>query len=318
MKVAVQISSLGQRCGIFTYASRLNKYLNEKEDVESFMFANKPTEDFDVISMQYEPGLNHPQFMAEFINRNEEPIIVTAHHLRNLKNFYPALDGVVLHAEDQYQTEEDEPWDYEVIPHPALVFEKKDKDKLKEKFGLPKDKTIIGTAGFIAGTVKNLPVLLEEILPKLKDDEFLYFATSMWKGGDMGNKREILEKVKEYGKEDNFKIDTGFVDDETLNEKLQACDLLFAWNALSIPGSQSGIAADMYGSRTKLIVKDSQHYSFIGSQDKVLVGRPEPKDFIEDVLDAARNEDLTDTQNPDWLSWQNQVDKYIDYYNDFI
>ena len=152
----------------------------------------------------------------------------------------------------------------------------------------------------------------------MKDDEFLYFATSMWKGGDMGNKKVILDKVKEYGKEDNFKIDTGFVDDKTLNEKLQACDLLFAWNALNIPGSQSGIAADMYGSRTKMIVKDSQHYSFIGSQDKVLVGRPEPKDFIEDVLNTARNEDLTDTQDPEWLSWQKQIDNYIAYFEDFI
>ena len=326
LRVGIQVSSLGERCGIYTYASRLNRYLNKvKEDkegnkinVESFMFASKPRRKFDIISVQYEPGLIQPNFLQYFLNKYVDvPIIVTAHHIGYLKDFYPILDGVVLHSEDQV---DEKPWVYRTIPHPALVYEKKDKKKLRKKLGLPLDKKIIGTAGFITGTGKNLPVTVKEILKNLNDDEFLYLTTSFWKGGDLGREHDIISAVKEVGKENQFRLDTDFVSDEELNEKLQACDLLYAWCQVgpNEVGSQSGIAADMYGSYTKLIVKNSAHYSFIGKQDKVLVGREDPEDFAEDVINALRNEDLDDVQNPRWLSWEVQVKEYIDFFKEVL
>ena len=76
------------------------------------------------------------------------PIVITAHHMGNLQQFYPMLDGIVLHSKDQIpgnnpeQMKANEPWNYTVIPHPALVFPKKDKKKLRKKYGLPQDKLI--------------------------------------------------------------------------------------------------------------------------------------------------------------------------------
>ena len=149
----------------------------------------------------------------------------------------------------------------------------------------------------------------------MNDDEFLYFITSFWKAGDMGRKAEIMKVVKKLGKENNFRLDTTFIPDNILNEKMQACDLLFSWNAGGNEvGSQSGIAADMYGSYTKLIVKDVPHYSFIGEQEKVLKGRRQPDKFAEDVIRAVRKEDLNDIPDPKWLSWDEQVKKYVDYF----
>ena len=323
--VAIQNSELGQRGGINTYSTRLERYLNNtKEDnsgdkvkIKAFQFVNKPRKKLDIINMQYEPGLIQPNKFQYLLNKFQEPLVVTAHHIGYLENFYPALDGIVLHSEDQV---ENKPWVYKVIPHPALVYPKKDKIKLRKKFGLPLDKKIIGTAGFITGTGKNLPLTVSEILKRLNDNEFLYLATSFWKGGDFGRKLEIENTVRELGKEKQFKMDTSFSDDETLNEKLQACDLLYAWCAVGPNdiGSQSGIAADMYGSRTKLIVKKSAHYSLISKQDKVLVGRESPDDFADDVINAIRNEDLEDVQNPEWLSWENKVKDYIDFYEDLL
>ena len=327
INIGIQVSSLGERCGIYTYASRLNKYLNStKKDkynedikVNSFMFANKPKAKFDVLSIQYEPGLMQPQVLQWFLNKYDNvPVVITAHHIGYLENFYPILDGIVLHSEDQILGEK--PWVYRVIPHPALVYPKKDKEKLRKKYNLPLDKKIIGTAGFITGTGKNLPLTVKEILKRLNDDEFLYLITSFWKGGDFGRLHDILSVVKDMGKEKQFRIDTDFVSDEILNEKMQACDLLYAWCQIgpNDKGSQSGIAADMYGSRTKLIVKNSAHYSFIGSQDKVLIGRENPSEFADDVIYALRKEDLNDVQNPEWLSWENQVKEYIDFFQEIL
>ena len=322
MNIGIQCESLGTRCGIFTYASRLNRYLNNLKNVKSSMFISEYLDGTpDVISIQYEPGLMPPQRLSYFIQRySRTPIVVTAHHTLGLQQFYSALDGVVLHSESQILGQ-DKPWHYTVIPHPALVYPKKDKSKLRDKFGLPHDKKIVGTMGFICGTGKILPLTVKHILENLQDDEFLYLITSFWKGGDMGRYNQIMNVVRSLGKEDNFRIDTDFiVDEEILNEKMQCCDLLYAWNNMSKdqPGSQSGSAADMYGSRVKLIVKDCPHYSFIGKQDKVIVGRENPKDFAEDVIKTLRNENLSDVQDPEWLSWENQVKKYLEYFKEIV
>jgi hypothetical protein len=83
-------------------------------------------------------------------------------------------------------------------------------------------------------------------------------------------------------------------------------------------GSQSGIAPDMYGSRTKLIVKDGPHYSFISKQEGVLKGRAPPNEFVEDVFKALRNEDLVNTGNkPEPISWEVLTKKYVEYFKNF-
>lgn len=319
MKVGIQCSSYGQRCGISTYAERLEKAL-KNAGVEAHIFINAPHEQVDVISYQYEPGILHPNKLYDFARKYiDELAVVTAHHSRGLDSVYAILDGVVFHDKSQI-TEDVWQGSYRIIPHPALVFPRKDKYKLRKKYGLPEDKTIIGTAGFITGTGKMLPLVFDNILKYLEDDMFLYSITSMWKGGDLGRYAQIMNTVKKHGKLHQFRIDTEFVDEETLNEKMQACDLLFAWNITGPNdiGSQSGIAADMYGSYTRLIVKDSPHYSFIGKQDKVLVGPQDPNEFAKYVIYVAKNEDLDDVQDPTWLSWDNQVKNYIDFFEELL
>ena len=318
MIVAVQNPEFGQRGGINTYTSRLCRYLNELEDVSAKMFVDKYKNGKpDVLSIQYEPGCFPPQKLQGFLQKYTQPIVVTAHHIMGLQQLYPMIDGIVLH--DKSQIVGDEPWNYTVIPHPALVYPEKDKKKLRKKYKLPANKKIIGTMGFICGTGKVLPATVQHILNNLKDDEFLYLITSFWKGGDMGRLSEIMDVVKASGKSKNFRIDTDFVvDEEILNEKMQCCDLMYSWNNMTNaqPGSQSGSAADMYGARVKLIVKQCPHYSFIGKQDKVLVGREKPEDFADDVLEALRTEDLDDVQTVEWLSWQEQIKSYLDYFKE--
>jgi len=315
--VGIQCESLGTRCGINTYATRVNKYLNQLENVESKMFVNKYKNGKpDVINIHYEPGMMPAKRLMKLLDKYTDPIVITVHHINNLKQFYPMLDGVVLHDEGQTK---DKPWSYVVIPHPALVFPKKDKKELRDKFGLPQDKKIVGTMGFICGTGKLLPLTVEHILKNLNDDEFLYLITSFWKGGDMGRLKDIEDVVKSLGKENNFRIDTDFiVDEEVLNEKMQCCDLLYSWNNISkgSPGSQSGSAPDMYGARVKLIVKDCPHYSFMAAQDKVLVGRDSPSDFAKDVVKALRSKDLYDVPDPEWLSWETKIKDLLEYFKE--
>ena len=320
MRIGMQCNEMGQRGGISTYSMRLCRYLNQLDNVDAKIFFSKyKNKDgkADVLSIQYEPGMLRPQQLQQMIHKFPEPIVVTAHHIGGLQQFYPILDGIVLHDKNQIVGEE--PWNFTTIPHPALVYPEKDKIELRKKYNLPEDKKIIGTMGFICGTGKILPLTVQLLLRELKDNEFLYLITSFWKGGDMGRLTEIMKVVEESGKKDNFRIDTDFiVDDEILNEKMQCCDLLYAWNNITNaqPGSQSGSAADMYGARVKLIVKDCPHYAYIGKQDKVLVGRENAGDFVDDVIEALRTENFDDCQNPSHLSWEVMINSYLDYFKE--
>jgi len=286
-------------------------------------FAERIRNSPDVISIQYEPGLMQPQFLQALINKYSQPVIITAHHMRYIPQFYPMLDGIVIHSKTQIPLNKDgklnEPWNYKVIPHPALVFPEKGKEEMRKKYGLPLDKKIIGTAGFIAGTGKELPEIVNYILKDLKDDEFLYLITSFWKGGDFGFEKQIQKEVKAAGKESQFRIDSDFVVEETLNEKMQACDLLFAWNKFDGAGSTSGIAPDMIGSRRKVIVKNSPHYSFVAGMQGVLKGRIKQNEFAEDVLNAARTVDLNkDIPDPTPYSWDVLINSYVDYFKEVL
>ena len=324
-KIGIQCSSIGQRCGIYTYSKRLVDSLNNlkedkngnKVDVEAYMFDSKTRKNTDIICIQYEPGLLPPDKLKYLVDKYIDPMAVTVHHIGYLKQLYNTLDGFIFHSNDQV---EDKPWDYIIIPHPALVFKNKDKMKMREKYDLPKDKKILGTAGFIAGTGKNLPITVRAILDKLKKDEYLYLITSFWKGGDLGHKHDIMKQVEETGKKDQFRMDTDFISEEDLNEKLQACDLLWTWCAVGPNdiGSQSGIAADMYGARRKLIVKKSAHYSFIGEQDNVVTGNPDPNKFADDALKLLRTGKLDDVQDPEWLSWNEKAKDYLDYFQQVL
>ena len=317
MKIAVQCSSLGERCGIYTYTKRFVNHLNKLNNVEAITFVNKfKDKDVDIISVQYEPGILSLYDLQKILNKYASiPVIITAHFSGGLEQVYSIVDGVIFHSKSQIIGE---PWDYTIIPHPALVYPEKGKEKMRKKYGLPIDKKIVGTAGFIAGTGKNLPGLVKYILKDLKDDEFLYLITSYWKGGDFSNERKIRDLVKKYGKENQFRIDTDFVSDEVLNEKMQACDLLFSWNVSETPGSNSGIAMDMLGARRKLIVKDAPHYSIAASIDGVEVGRKSQEEFAEDVLNLFRKGDLNNVPDPTPYSWESLTPKFVEYFEMFL
>jgi hypothetical protein len=331
-KIGIQCSSIGQRCGVYTYSCRVRDYLNKMTvdkngdpvKVEAYLFERKLQPNTDLISVQYEPGIIPPYPMGdgrvslhEIMNENSEPVVVTVHHTNGLDNMYGMVDGFIFHSDDQITKK---PFDYTIIEHPSLVFPNKDVIELRKKYGLPLDKKIMGTAGFITGTGKNLPLTVYNILKNMNDDEFLYLITSFWKGGDYGTRQNILDVVKQVGKENNFRLDVDFVNEETLNEKLQCCNLLWSWCGVgpNDKGSQSGIAADMYGTRRKLIVKDSAHYSYIGSQDKVEIGSEDPKDFAMDVLNLLRTGDLKDVPDPTKLSWENRIKDYLEYFEGII
>lgn len=312
MKIALQNGELGAAGGVGEYSGRLSDAFNKIRGVECVEFIEVPPKEFDVMLLQYEPAICPQSLIERYLKTYTQPIVITAHHSKGLDELYNVINGFVFHSKSQITTE---PFNYTIIPHPSLVFENLNKKDVRRELGLPLDKKIVGTAGFVYGAGKNLPTSVKEILKRLNDDEFLYLTTSVWKGGDGGRISDIKTEVKRLGKEDQFRMDTDYVSPKDLNKRLQACDLLYSWSAPgpNQSGCQSGIAADMYGSRRKLIVQNTPRYDFIANQDKVEVGSKDAKGFAKDLVKVLREGNLKDVQDPEWLSWDNQAKRYHEY-----
>lgn len=326
IKVGIQNGEMGDRGGINTYSSRLTKYLNKLPNVEAYMFIEVPKKGTDIINIQYEPGCTPPinfgdnrVSVPDILNKVKCPVVATIHHTNGFNHLAENIDGFIFHSPEQLGIT-GEPLSYTVIPHPSLVFPKKDKMELRKKYYLPEDKKIIGTAGFIAGAVKNIPFIVDRFLDKLNDDEMLYLMTSYWKGGDLGREKQIRDIVEQKGKEDQFRMDTDFVMDEKFNEKMQCCDILFGWTTggQNDVGLQSGSGADMYGSGVKFICKDVQRYSYLHQQPGVVKGSSVPDEFVQQTLDTLRSEEVNNIQDPTKNSWEVLVKNYANYYADVL
>ena len=321
--VAIQCGSIGERCGIYTYSQRLEEYLN-KNNVNAYMFESKIRRGWkkpDLVSIQYEPGMCPPQRLSQLLQMYKKyPCIVTVHHTGIIPRFYDKVDGIIFHDETQIFKDptHGDPWDHVVIPHPALVYPEKDQKKLRKKYGIPIDKKVIGTSGFIAGTGKHIPEVVSELASKLNDDEFLYLITSFWKGGDFGFKEVTEKRLEKLGKLDQVKMDTEFVPAKVLNEKMQCCDFMFSWNDSVDRGSNSGAAMDMLGAHRRIIVKNVPHYNTPMQISGVLKGRLPFNEFVDDALNAFRTEDLSMKIDIEQYSWDNKIKDMIKYFEEFI
>jgi hypothetical protein len=339
---------LGHRCGIATYSHRFADALQHnghqvKLFVDKLRFFNP-----DIIAPQYEPGMLHPQMLIKLSQQYSDVMVPTIHHSNHIEHFSVLVDGMVLHDKSQiqppnqlYPQGQPEPYEYTIIPHPAMVYPKKDKTQLREKYKLPADKKILGTMGFIAGTGKNLPMTVNEIYHRLdKKNEFLYLNTSFHRIGDMGRLKQIEQVVGGFTKNDYIsfnkglfngnreyihwfdggRIDVSFVPDYEMNEKMQLCDLLYAYNMTSPQtyGSTSGIAMDMLGSGVKTIVKNTPHFK-TATDIGAVSARRQPDLFADDVINLLRNDDeLKNIPDVSKYSWDNLVNEFVTYYESLV
>ena len=75
---------------------------------------------------------------------------------------------------------------------------------------------------------------------------------------------------------------------------------------------------DMMGSRTKLIVKNSPHYSFPASLKNVNVGDVDMDKFVKDVFKVLRTGDLKKVPDPTPYSWDSLCKSYIEYFKEVL
>lgn len=314
MKIGIICPELGLRGGISTFSYRLGRYLKQA-GCEVVYGINDIREAVDVKIIEYEPGIYPTVNLKKYLEEHkDEPIILEFHNTVQAKMLAKLAHFSIFHAE--HSIPEDWPGHYKLIPHPALVYPEKDKDILRRKFNLPREKRILGTGGFLHGIWKGWHTVLEPLLRNLDSDEFVYFATSAWIEGDGGVIGMFRHIARKLGKTAQFRVESDFMPDEIVNERYQACDMLFAWNSTppNYIYSSSGLICDLYGARRHVVVRDIPHHWHLRGLKGVTMAPTEVDDFVDVVLKCFRDEKkLNERPEPEHLSWEVLIKEWIDY-----
>jgi hypothetical protein len=188
-----------------------------------------------------------------------------------------------------------------LFPHPACVPEcLEDRTILRNRFGLPIKNMILGTNGFLKFE-RQFVEILNVLLPHAKkNDWFVNIITSPWYIDSPGLISEIEELQSSYSA--FFRFENIFLDEQTLNQRLQACDLLWCWTKAPSGPYASGVISVQYASGTRIFAADKQQHNHVLELPNVIRGPDKLEPFIEQLIVETERANRQ-RHDPSPISW---------------
>jgi hypothetical protein len=175
------------------------------------------------------------------------------------------------------------------------------------EFKLPQTRPVVGTNGFLKFE-RQFAEIAGALLPEVRRNRwFLELITSPWRLESRGVLAELESLRREYA--DCFRFEYTFLESETLNRRLQSCDLLWCWTAASSSPYGSGVIADQYASGTRIIAADKLQHAHILGLPNTVVGPAELLPFVRCItteLAGGRFE----RHDPFPVSWENWTEGF--------
>lgn len=153
-------------------------------------------------------------------------------------------------------------------------------------YGLPKDSVIIGSSGFLR-LEREFPKVLSLLLPHAAANNwFVELATSAWfkSSPELKGIETELDCLAERFP-GCFRYSTTFLEPTELNERLQACDLLWCWTNTPSTSYASGSISDQYASGTCLFAVDKKQHYHVLSLPNVVRGPAVLEEFVEGLVE---------------------------------
>lgn len=154
--------------------------------------------------------------------------------------------GIIVHSD--YSKKLAEHWyektyadDWSVIPHLRKPADKLNREKIRQKLGIPSNATLVCSFGMMGPTKMNDRLLNAWLNSSLGNDKKCYLIfVGENQHGDYGNK--IVRTIKKSNSEKNIQI-TGWIDSNTFREYLSVADIGVQLRTLS-RGETSGTVLD--------------------------------------------------------------------------
>lgn len=306
LHVAQLCPSIGRACGVGNFANNLKQALVGR-GVQIATHERLPSASNDVLLVQHEFALFRSHELRNLLAAWPGPRVLFAHS-RGAEVFTDDVDGFVSMCPGM--TGEGKP--ALVLPHPGwLSLPLLDRRELKRSLGWGRYRCIVGSHGFISPS-RQFDVVAERLLPFARRQNVLLHVLCPRHGshddrpGYRDQEARLHELQRRYPR--HLALETRFLDQRALNERLQACDLLWCWTATPSVPYGSGTCADQYGSGTRLVIADKLQHSHVCRLPNVVATDPNLDALVGAVQAEIRAGGFA-RHDPSELSWSRFADR---------
>lgn len=298
----LQISKTqGTDCGLSLFAKNLETQMQHSGIETTTVTSLHPGSQADLILLHHHEELISNEEVVELARNVPAPLVLFAHS-EGVDSLCGHVDGRVAMCPGMIGPT-DTPT--HVFSHPAWVpTHLEDRGALREEFGLPKHRLVVGTHGFLKFE-RQFAEIVEALLPEVRrNDWFIKLLVSPWRLDSPG----LIDRLETLRAEnpDHFRYEYAFFDMVELNRRLQACDLLWCWTEVPSSPYASGVASDQYASGTRLLVAAKQQHGHILGLPNVVTAPGTFAPFVDSLLTELR-EGSRQRHDPAPVSWDNCI-----------
>jgi hypothetical protein len=301
MKVLQISKTLGADCGISLFAGQLRAHLRRAGIVIETVDGLTAGDCADLILLQHHPELFADAEVVTLSKSTQVPFVIFAHtpigdalteHVDAFISLCPGMIGPT--SKPSY-----------VFPHPAWVpSQLEDRPSLRREFGLPTNRYIVGTNGFLKFERQFVEIITPLLHQARRNGWFIELITSPWRLHSPGL-IAALESLRGVNP-GCFRFEHAFLDPQILNRRLQACDLLWCWTAEPSSAYASGVVSDQYASGTRIVAADKQQHQHVVRLPNVVSAPAQFGPFVErlaaEICAASRQR-----HDPTLVAWDHFV-----------
>lgn len=303
MKILQVVTTYGQNCGIAFFAGNLQKQMEKIGiEVKTISTVNGDIPTADIILLQHHSELLDNESVSSLCEKSRCPVVLFAHS-DGIDELFNRVDGFLAMCPGMVP-ETDRP--VHVFPHPAWIPEcLEDRTILRNRFGLPIESMIIGTNGFLKFE-RQFVEILTVLLPHAKDNDwFVDLITSPWYIDSPGLISKLAKLQLTYSA--CFRFENAFLDEKTLNQRLQACDILWCWTKAPSSPYASGVISHQYASGTRIFAADKLQHNHVLELPNVIRGSNKLEPFIEQLIVEIKR-GKRQRHDPSPISWDRCID----------
>lgn len=303
----LQIAHQSRECGIDLFAGTLHDQM-ECSGVRVETVSAMPIHvNADIVLLQYHDELFSDGEVFSISNCSPVPLVLFAHS-EVAGAVVPNIDGLMAMCDGMFSTT-DKPT--LIFPHPAWTpTHTEDRQTLLREFGMPVDRKIVATHGFLKFE-RQFVEIISALIPHARRNSWLVkLLTSPWRLDSPGLVSQ-LESLSDKNP-DHFGFDYAFIDTPTLNRRLQACDLLWCWTAAPSSPYASGVISDQYASGTRIFAADKMQHNHVLNLPNVVTGPNTLEGFINGLI-AEAGICHGQRHDPSAVSWEGCVSDIVTY-----
>ena len=312
MKILQIATSLGQKCGIALFADTVQARMREAGIEIETVGALTAEPSADIVLLQHHGELVRDRDVIAYCRESRSPVVLFAHDDAasalgdHVAGFIAMCPGMIQATKKPLH----------VFPHPAWIPPKlQDRRTLRRKLGLPEDTVIVGSNGFLKFE-RQFDEIVNALLPHARASNWhVLLLASPWRLDSPGLATKLTRLQKRYCGQ--FRFDHGFLDTPALNQRLQACDLLWCWTEAPSSPYASGVASDQYASGTRIFAADKQQHGHILTLPNVVRGPDRLERYIEQLI-AEISAGNHERHSPSPIGWDNCIGGLIEFLESFL